>query len=51
MITCDWWDEIWINEAFAEYGTYIALRYSEPDWNPWNEYLRWDLFSALKRVS
>ena len=25
LITCSWWDEIWINEAFADIGGYHGL--------------------------
>ena len=31
-VTCSWWDEIWINEAFANLGGYFGIRYSDPDW-------------------
>ena len=31
LITCEWWDDIWINEAFAEFGGYLSLRWTEPD--------------------
>lgn len=31
-VTCSWWDEIWINEAFANLGGYFGMRYSDPDW-------------------
>ena len=33
LITCTWWDEIWINEAFADFGGYLGLRWAEPEWD------------------
>ena len=48
LITCTWWDELWINEAFAEMGAYLALSYFEPEWNAINEIVEWDLFYALR---
>ena len=38
LVTCSWWDEIWINEGFADIGGYLGLRYAEPTWNWVNEF-------------
>ena len=38
LVTCSWWDEIWINEGFADIGGYLGLRYAEPTWNWYNEF-------------
>ena len=47
-VTCTWWDEIWINEAFADLGGYIGLRYSEPEWIWENEMVMYELFRGLR---
>lgn len=31
LISCGWWDDLWINEAFADFGGYLSLRWAEPD--------------------
>ena len=48
LVTCTWWDEIWINEAFAEIGQYLGLRYAEPTWNWESEMTTYELFTALR---
>ena len=51
LITCSWWDEIWINEAFADIGGYLGLRYAEPTWNWETEFTVHELYSALRADS
>ena len=48
LVTCTWWDEIWINEAFADIGGYLGLRYAEPTWNWESEMTTYELFTALR---
>ena len=28
LVTCDWWDEIYINEAFGSIGGYLGLSFT-----------------------
>ena len=28
FVTCEFWDELWLNEAFASYITYVGLEHS-----------------------
>ena len=48
LITCSWWDEIWINEAFADIGGYFGLRYAEPEIIWENQMVFKELFTALR---
>jgi aminopeptidase N len=46
LITNVWWDEKWINEAFASYFTYVGIEKSQNDLLEWDESLKvgtWDL--------
>ena len=48
LVTCTWWDELWINEAFADLGGYLGLRYAEPEWNWKNEFLVGEVYTGLR---
>ena len=32
LVGCDFWDELWISEAFATFGGYMGLEFIEPSW-------------------
>ena len=37
LVTMAWWDDLWLNEAFASLMEGIALEALRPDWEPWNQ--------------
>ncbi len=39
LVTMKWWDDLWLNEAFATWIAYKSVDLWKPDWRMWDEYL------------
>lgn len=39
LVTMRWWDDLWLNEAFATYNAYRAVDHFHPDWHIWEDFL------------
>ena len=33
LVTCRWWDDLWLNEGFTRYIDFVAADYLHPEWN------------------
>ncbi|GMA69432.1 aminopeptidase N [Leuconostoc litchii] len=51
LVTMKWWDDLWLNESFANMMEYVAVDALEPDWHIWESFQSNDIVSALKRDS
>ncbi|MEZ0310589.1 MAG: M1 family metallopeptidase [Myxococcota bacterium] len=39
LVTMKWWDDLWLNEAFATWIAYKAVDVWQPTWRMWDDYL------------
>lgn len=51
LVTMKWWNDLWLNESFANFMEYVAIDALYPDWNIWIEFSRVEVISALRRDS
>ncbi len=38
LVTMKWWDDLWLNESFAEWVSYKAVNALNPDYKLWNDF-------------
>lgn len=51
LVTMKWWDDLWLNESFANLMEYIAVDALYPTWNIWLDYAAKEISLALNRDS
>lgn len=51
LVTMKWWDDLWLNESFANVMEYVAVDGLYPEWNIWNTFITQEGLSALRRDS
>jgi aminopeptidase N len=49
LVTMKWWNDLWLNESFANLMEYRAVDALFPEWHIWNEFVRREIGSALSR--
>jgi len=49
LVTMKWWDDLWLNESFANMMEYVAIDALEPDWHIWELFQISDVPAALHR--
>lgn len=49
LVTMDWWDDLWLNESFANMMEYVAIDAIEPDWHIWEQFSVAEASMALNR--
>lgn len=51
LVTMKWWDDLWLNESFANMMEYEAVDALYPDWNIWDSFITAEGLSAYRRDS
>lgn len=51
LVTMKWWNDLWLNESFANYMAFKAVDHYNPEWKIWNDYLSGDLAVGLSKDS
>lgn len=49
LVTMKWWDDLWLNESFANMMEYVAVDALEPDWHIWETFQTLEVPRALQR--
>jgi aminopeptidase N len=48
LVTMTWWDDLWLNEGFASWMSYLILDNLEPTWKVWEQLSAGDLPRGLR---
>ena len=51
LVTMQWWNDLWLNESFANMMEYIAIDALQPDWHMWEDFATNEVTAALRRDS
>ncbi|MDL2363428.1 MAG: M1 family metallopeptidase [Patescibacteria group bacterium] len=51
LVTMKWWDDLWLNESFANMMEYKAIDAIYPEWNVWEQFVSHEGVSAKRRDS
>lgn len=49
LVTMKWWDNLWLNESFANMMEYVAVDALEPNWKIWEMFQTSEVPAALQR--
>ncbi len=49
LVTMKWWDDLWLNESFANVMEYLATNKLFPEWGIWNTFVTNEGLAALRR--
>lgn len=49
LVTMQWWDDLWLNESFANIMEYRAVDELFPEWNIWEHFINNEVGNALRR--
>jgi len=51
LVTMKWWNNLWLNESFANMMEYFTVDHLHPEWNVWLDFATNESIMALRRDS
>jgi len=51
LVTMKWWNNLWLNESFAELMMFLSIDKLHPEWNVWLDFSTNESIYALRRDS
>lgn len=48
LVTMAWWDDLWLNEGFANWIEYACIDSIYPEWNVWEDFTHGDIGDAMR---
>ena len=51
LVTMQWWNDLWLNESFANMMEYVAIDALHLDWHMWEDFATNEVTAALRRDS
>lgn len=48
LVTMRWWNDLWLNESFASWMSYLAVDHLFPEWEVWTQFVVDEQQRALK---
>ncbi|MFY9227843.1 MAG: M1 family metallopeptidase [Candidatus Microsaccharimonas sp.] len=51
LVTMKWWNDLWLNESFANIMEYVAVDALHPEWDIWLDHASYEVPGALRRDS
>jgi aminopeptidase N len=48
LVTMRWWNDLWLNESFASWMSYLAVDHLFPEWEVWTQFVVDEQQMALK---
>ncbi len=51
LVTMKWWDDLWLNESFANMMEYLSVDAIWPEWKVWEQFVSHETVSAKRRDS
>lgn len=49
LVTMRWWNDLWLNESFANVMEYVATDSAFPKWQVWNTFVAQEGLAAIRR--